>query len=227
MGTNGNYPMSFRSHGDKVEVTVCTPIGINCVLSKRLPTAGTTDDFSDGWHIRFDICKSLGESSITKGLLMHCALDFKGNPTEGFINQSLREDLAAGHLENPTSNTLKFECDFGLKVFDKLTLWNTFDFFPADPINDKAVFFPVRGWNSQCQVEIQDLLSCDKFADLMQYTSSKSGKVMTSLKDKAFQLWRWTKRICTAKLPSSQIRRRCCAALNLYIRLAHISEVLQ
>merc|ERR1711998_104300 len=146
---SGKYPMSLRCQGDKVEVSVLTPLGISFVLSKRF----TTDDFSDGWHLRLEGCKSLGESYfIRKRCLMHCAVDFKGNPTSGCINQS-----------EGTGNTLKIECDVGLQVFDKLTLWNTNDFSPSDPIKDGL---QINGWDSQFQVEIQDLL---REGDLVQH----------------------------------------------------------
>merc|ERR1712046_316697 len=74
---SGKYPMSLRCQGDKVEVSVFTPLGINFVLSKSL-FADSVEDATEGWHFRLEGCKSLGNSHFIKNrCLMHCAADYK------------------------------------------------------------------------------------------------------------------------------------------------------
>lgn len=153
---SGKYPMSLRCQGDKVEVSVFTPLGINFVLSKSF-----TDGYADGWHFRLEGCKSLGNSHFIKNrCLMHCAADYKSSDD----NKS-SGNLGGGH----GGHTLKLEYDVGFKVFDQLTLWNTHDFFPTY----EDTILPFNGWKTAVQVQTQDLLSCNNLVDMLRSASSE------------------------------------------------------
>merc|ERR1711998_5021 len=162
---SGKYPMSLRCQGDKVEVSVVTPLGINFVLSKSL-TAKT----ADGWHFRLEGCKSLGNSHFIKNrCLMHCAADYKSSVDDSSDDYKSSGNLGGDHGDH----TLKLECDVGFKVFDQLTLWNTNDFYPS--LNGS-----IEGWKTAVQVETQDLLSCNNLVDMLRSASSKSSEDTTT-----------------------------------------------